>query len=168
MTPTPEHNVTAESARMARFLLLTFLVFAVYITSGYEAFAGLKSAVNTVYDAAKDIVKGLAHLAVFALGVAAVFGRISVTQALVVATGITIAANASDLADVVTGSMKTTIDNVDGIAGQMTSGLGVIAIIGLGIGAMFGRISITQALVLAIGVVLLGGYADIADEIIAR
>ena len=165
---TEQNKNQSASAWESNLAVALFMALAFFLASGVDAFAGLLSAVTTVQTEANSVVVGLANLAVFALGVGAVFGRISVTQALVVATGITIAAHAGDISALIKGDMSDSVDDVDDVAHLIRAGLGIISIIVLGIGFMFGKISATQALAVAVGVALLGGYRGIAGDIIQR
>ncbi len=165
-------NTNAENAKMrtdwATYVMVVLLAaFSIFLASGGDAFAGLKEAVDKIYGPAYDVRTVLSALAVFALGVGAVFGRISVTQALVVATGIIIVTKHVDIADGIRTSagITATFDKAKDEADAIKTPLAVIAVIGAGIGAMFGRMTWTQALTLAVGVVILTDYSGIASTL---
>ncbi len=58
-----------------------------------------------------------------------------------------------------------TMSNVKGVAVRIVEPLGIIAIITLGIAAMFGRITWTQALIVAVGIAVATGAADLFGQL---
>lgn len=78
-------------------LMLTLVTAALFMLLGANASADVAGAITSVKNQATLIVPPLGTVAIIALGIAAMFGRITWTQALVVAIGIVIAANAGSI-----------------------------------------------------------------------
>ena len=95
-------------APIAHAIMASLFVVALYIymTTGYAS-AGVPDAVGKVYQQACTIVPDLGTLAIIVIGIAAMFGRITWTQALVVAVGIAVASGAAGVYKDITGADGT-------------------------------------------------------------
>ena len=81
---------------MVQAIMTSLLVVAIYtmISSGM-AHAAVSDAVTNVLNQACGIVPSLGTLAIIVIGISAMFGRITWTQALIVAIGIAVASGAA-------------------------------------------------------------------------
>ena len=144
-----------EYLRKLQMFVLFFLAFAAIAFTGFDAFAnGMEDAVDIVYGQAGGVVQPLGYLAIMMVGIAGIFGRISITQGLIVCAGIAIAAQPDQVLRIVSGSVSGAAVNAQGVVKDMLPALGVLGIVVVGISAMFGRLSVTQALVVAIAIVV--------------
>jgi len=84
-------------ARAASVALLCALGSA----EAWAAASGLQSAINEVYSQGYSIVQPLSIIAIIALGIGAMNGKITWTQALVVAIGISIASDPGGIANMI-------------------------------------------------------------------
>ena len=123
--------------------------------------------------------KSLAIIAVMAVGIGAYFGKISYPQALILAVGIAVVFGAATIftslgvAAVTSYTMPATSTPIEkglytvvqSMVGATGIALATIAIIILGIGAMFGKISSPQALVFVVGIVLIFGGASLIGNL---
>ncbi len=119
----------------------------------------------------------LATIAVVALGIGAMFGKITYPQAMAAAVGIAIMFGAANLVrtlggTAVTLSAKTTnpleiglYSLVNFVTGSAGISLATLAVIALGIGAMFGKITYPQALLVVVGIVLVFGASNIVKSL---
>ena len=85
-------NTTSQGS-MGRAFLAALIAASLYSIIGIEAHATVATAVNNVYLQATAIVPDLGTLAIIVIGIAAMFGRVTWTQALVVAVGIAVASD---------------------------------------------------------------------------
>ena len=92
-----EHVTCTNQKNCTRLQGLSFVSVAAFLASTLSAtFAhagGMEEAVGEIYDQATAVTESLGLIALIVVGIGAMFGRISVTQALVVAVGIAIAAD---------------------------------------------------------------------------
>lgn len=156
--------IKKEQLHRLQLFVLFLLAFVAIAFTGFDAFAnGMEAAVKIIKDEAASVVDPLSKLAILLLGIGAIYGRISVTQALVVAVGIVIATDPDGALNLVdgTGGIKKTATNVYDVAGKLVPSLGVLGIIVVGIAAMFGRLSATQAIVVCIGIAIAAGPEEI-------
>ena len=88
-------NMNQADRSLGRMLCALSAAAVLYlILSTVNAYAGgMEQAVSDIYDEASAVTQGLGTLALVVVGIGAMFGRISVTQALVVAVGISIASD---------------------------------------------------------------------------
>lgn len=159
----PGFNINGkEYLHRLQLFVLFLLAFVAIAFTGFDAFAnGMSSAVSDIKAEADGVVAPLGKLAILLLGVGAVFGRISIMQALVVGTGIAIATDPDGILALVKTSVGATAGEAYSVAGDIVQPVGVLGIIVVGIAAMFGRISVTQALVVAIGIAVATGSSPI-------
>ena len=75
--------------------IAALMAAALYTIIGIDAYASVGTAVDNVLIQATAIVPSLGTLAIIVIGISAMFGRITWTQALVVAIGIAVASGAS-------------------------------------------------------------------------
>jgi type IV secretory pathway VirB2 component (pilin) len=145
-----------EYLRKLQMFVLFFLAFAAIAFTGFDAFAnGMEAAVDIVYGQAGGVVQPLGYLAIMMVGIAGIFGRISITQGLIVCAGIAIAAHPDQVLSIVSvKSVSGAAVNAQDVVKDMLPALGVLGIVVVGISAMFGRLSVTQALVVAIAIVV--------------
>ena len=87
--------ITLET--LSKAFLAALLTVIAYTVIGTEAVASVYTAVNNVKTQAVDIVPLLGTLAIIVIGISAMFGRITWTQALVVAVGIAVASDAYNI-----------------------------------------------------------------------
>ena len=80
-------------AKQRMFALALATAGALLSSAAFAQANGMETAVTMIYDEAYSTVPALGTLALIVVGISAMFGRISVTQALVVAVGIAIAAD---------------------------------------------------------------------------
>ena len=92
-----ESTISQENlSPVVQAILSSLLVVALYtMLSTGLAHAAVSDAVFNVYGQACAIVPSLGTLAIIVIGIMAMFGRITWTQALVVAVGIAVATGAS-------------------------------------------------------------------------
>jgi len=85
-------------AALSRFLFMALMAVTVYVMTDSAAYAtagdGIKTAIGNAAATAAALLPSLGTLAIIALGITAMFGRITWTQALIVAVGIAIATSA--------------------------------------------------------------------------
>jgi uncharacterized membrane protein len=155
-----------EYLHRLQLFVLFLLAFVAIAFTGFDAFANAMSdAVNDIKTEADDVVAPLGKLAILLLGIGAVFGRISIMQALVVGTGIAIATDPGGILNLVEGSVGGTAGKAYVVANRIVEPVGVLGIIVVGIAAIFGRISMTQALVVAIGIAVATGSSEIYGDL---
>ena len=100
MSSTP--TTTQSNQGLVRFLPELLLAAFVYCLASVEATAAVSDAVSNVYAQAVLIVPDLGTLAIIIIGISAMFGRITWTQALVVAVGIAVASDAAGVYSTIT------------------------------------------------------------------
>lgn len=162
MQPPPMDNGLTMSPRTYNTGILGFWAFSLalaalmVLTTGDMAYAGgLDSAINTVKDYALGFREPLGIAAVIGLGIGVASGRASWTQALIVGIGVIITVQYSTIAGSL-GNPDTVMSDIRSGAIAIGPPIAMISIIALGVGAMFGRISWNQALIVAMGVIILG------------
>jgi|GEM_PF-1385317 len=84
-------------APLAQALLFALIGVLLFTLVDGAAFADIKAAVTNVQVQAQGLIQPLGTIAIITLGIAAMFGRITWTQALVVAIGIVLAATAAEV-----------------------------------------------------------------------
>jgi len=92
--------ITADKERLAELgkaFMAAALVCVLCMIISHDAFADIKQAVTNVQLQAQGLIQPLGTIAIITLGIAAMFGRITWTQALVVAIGIVLAATAAEV-----------------------------------------------------------------------
>ena len=95
-TTTMETSMAALN-KLALYFLMAITAYLLMINPSFAAGEGIVTVMNSVKGAAMAIVAPLGTIAIITLGIAAMFGRITWTQALIVAIGIAIATGASQL-----------------------------------------------------------------------
>lgn len=84
--------------RLALCFLMAITAYLLMINPGFaDAGDGVVNTMTSVKSAAVRIVEPLGIIAIITLGIAAMFGRITWTQALIVAIGIAVATGAASL-----------------------------------------------------------------------
>ena len=82
---------------LAKAFFAAVLTVVAYTVIGTDAIASVSTAVGNVKDQAVSIVPLLGTLAIIVIGISAMFGRVTWTQALVVAVGIAVASDAYNI-----------------------------------------------------------------------
>jgi len=127
--------------------------------------------------------KAIATVALTALGIAALFGKITWTQATIVVVGVALLFGAASIMGSVGVGEGATLDFTDPFAdadpisavlnvlaitmsGEGGRAVGVIAVVILGMGALFGKISWVQAMTLITGIAMVFGAFTIVNELV--
>jgi type IV secretion system protein VirB2 len=153
------------------------------IFGGTNPFAATGGGINPVCDILSrlnDIIRGttgkaLGTIAIAALGIAALFGKVSWTTAMLVVVGVAMIFGAGSVMGYI-GLQPLSNPDVNPISAvldtltfSMTREAGravaVICIVILGIGALFGKVSWIQALTLATGIGVAFGAATIVTDV---
>lgn len=160
------------------------------VTGTYGFFTFMWGSFGTGYNPICDILerlnswmrgttgKALATLAVAILGMAALFGKVSWTTALLVVIGVGIVFGAGTVMGYIGPQLETNVDVnpitqiMDNFAFVMTDEAGraiaIIATLVVGIGALFGKVTWVQAISLAAGIGIAFGAGTIIQGVWAR